>query len=87
MSNRRIYVVRGSEDGNIGAFTSAKRAAECAHNYVSQAPWVEEPHTVEVNGDPVSIADVARLARKANGFVFLRRSGCFVEADIEIFLD
>ena len=37
MANKFTYIVRGSEDGNLGVFTTKKRAVACATNYVQQA--------------------------------------------------
>lgn len=34
---KRVYVVRGSEDGNIGVYGNAKRAVEAAARYLTQA--------------------------------------------------
>ena len=33
----KSYIVKGSEDGPIGVFTSHKRALECAIQYVNQS--------------------------------------------------
>jgi len=35
MRNKKVYVVRGSEDGNIGVFTNKKKAYQCAFGYAS----------------------------------------------------
>ena len=34
--NKKIYVVRGSEDGNLGAYSNAKRAHARALDYLNQ---------------------------------------------------
>jgi len=33
--DKKMYVVRGSEDGNLGVFSNKKLAFECAMNYMN----------------------------------------------------
>ena len=39
MAEMRVYIVRGSEDGNIGVFSSAKKAYDRGCKYFTDNGW------------------------------------------------
>lgn len=36
MADKKVYIVRGSEDGNLGVYSNMKRAYERAVRYISE---------------------------------------------------
>lgn len=74
-SERNVFVVRGSEDGNLGVFTNVKRAFARAKQYIEQCG----------NPSTGSYAEACRELNRINHYAMQERDCRIVEVTIERF--
>ena len=80
MSNKRVYVVRGNQDGNIGAYSNVKKAYEKAHEYVSLS-WAAH------KGIEGSYSAACKSLRQEGRAIYtVSTKGWEIEADIESYI-
>lgn len=87
MSTRLVYVVRGSEDGNIAAYTSARKAIRHALYYLSHCDgdprvWVRESDDFTMVTKPAEYGTVRERLTSA-GWAHLTAGS--LEVEIEAF--
>lgn len=82
-----IYVIRGSEDGNIAATVSAKRALSIAVQYVMQRGQRASYHgqTIEHVDSPVAVQAIRDLRK--GYYLIIETIGDHATAEIERFED
>lgn len=96
MNNTIAYVVYGSEDGNLGIFTTKERARKVAWNYVTQS-GEDKPTILRVRkgwkeGDGFLekyvevVANQENVSKSLGKSMYCTLSGNGVTADIEMFL-
>jgi len=95
MNNTIAYVVHGSEDGNVGIYTTKERARQVAWNYVAQSGedkptlfrtrkgWKEEDGYADKFVHVVANQENVSKAFKETSYVSLEGNG--VRADIQMF--
>ena len=66
MTKKRMYIVRGSEDGNLGVYSNVKNAYERAITYIK----IDEERIVTLKDKPVTYAKVVKA---------LKSFGCMLE--------
>ena len=76
-NGKKMYVVRGSEDGIIGVFSNIKRAYEKASHYAKTCAG-------STTANP-SYANVTKNFKDGYGIVTIENDGGYGTADIERF--
>ena len=80
---KKIYIVRGSEDGNIGAFSSLILAYNRAITYVSGVEGREPNIDVKNNNGYIRVPATLKIAR-----IKINETGiCVLSTDVEAIIE
>lgn len=78
MADKKVYIVRGSEDGNIGVYTNIKKAYEAAAGYIGGSCDTKDKTPQQ------SYASVCKEFKRGFGYVRIEPKSGWTSASIEL---